>query len=86
MMNLIAQFGIKLIIFFNMLTEQVKNENLYDRVIKVNNDKDYSDADKIIAYAIYLTFKTEQDSFVNQYYAYLKQNKVCDGNIFNYFP
>lgn len=25
---------------------------------------------------LYLTFKTEQDSFVNQYYGYLKQNNV----------
>lgn len=63
-----------------------KNESLYDRVIKVNNGKEYSDDDRIIAYAIYLTFKTEQDSFVNQYYAYLKQNNVCDDQIFNYFP
>lgn len=73
-----------------------KNEDLYDRVTKVANNKQFGYNDRIIALALYFTFTTEQDAFTNQYFAFLKQNKVgyddifCDfpedkGNPYNYF-
>lgn len=63
-----------------------KNEELYKRIIKVSNNECSSYQDKLLAYILYLSFKTEQDSFVNQYYAYLKQNKVDWDSVYDYFP
>lgn len=63
-----------------------KNEELYNRIVNVSNDNFSSYQDKIISYILYLSFKTEQDSFVNQYYAYLKQNNVDWDSVYDYFP
>lgn len=63
-----------------------KNKKLYDKIVTVANDKKSSIADRRIAFALYLTFTTEQDSFTNQYFAYLQQNKVPFNKIFDYFP
>lgn len=63
-----------------------KNEDLYNRIVSVSNDNSSSYQDKIISYILYLSFKTEQDSFVNQYYAYLKQNNVDWDSVYDYFP
>ena len=63
-----------------------KNETLYDKIVKVSKNKSSSIEDRYIAFALYLTFTTEQDSFTNQYFAYLKQNKVPFHKIFDYFP
>lgn len=52
-----------------------KNETLYDKCVSfiksVNVDKPL----KAPAYAIYYTFKTEQDSFAPQFYSYLQRQK-----------
>lgn len=51
-----------------------KNENFYDTVKdKYQNGELW---EKIIAWALYLSFKTEQDAFLSQYYAYLKTYNV----------
>lgn len=63
-----------------------KNENLYSRIVNVYNNVKSSDKERWAAYLLYLTFRTEQDSFVNQYYAYLKQNNVSWDDVYKYFP
>lgn len=63
-----------------------KNENLYKHIVDVTNNDKSSYQDKLIAYILYLTFRTEQDSFVNQYYAYLKQNNIDWDFVYDYFP
>jgi hypothetical protein len=70
---------------------QTKNEDFYKKVIDMY--KNGTDIEKVISYALYLSFTTEQDSMASQYYAYLKQNKVSinalddfpfdDGNPYN---
>lgn len=71
--------------FFQCCNGQAKNENLYKKITDViNNSKDKIDVN--IAFALYLTFNTEIDAFVNQYYAYLKQNKIGIEEIINGFP
>lgn len=59
-----------------------KDEQLYKKV----KDKASTEIDQIVAYALYLTFPTEQDSFANQYYAYLKQKNVDWDAVYNDFP
>lgn len=51
-----------------------KNENLYD--IVVDRYKNGEEWEQLIAWALYLSFKTEQDVFLSQYYEYLKTAKV----------
>lgn len=63
-----------------------KNEDLYSCIVDVSNDENSTYQDKLVAYLLYLSFKTEQDSFVNQYYAYLKQNNVDWDSVYDYFP
>lgn len=63
-----------------------KNKTLYDKVVKIANNERNPREDRFVANALYLTFTTEQDSFTNQYFAYLKQNKVPYDNIFCDFP
>ena len=63
-----------------------KNETLYDRIVKVSSNQNSNYKEKMLAYMLYLTFKTEQDSFTNQYYAYLKQNNVKWDEVYDYFP
>lgn len=47
-----------------------KNVNFYERV--VDRCKNGSDWEKIVGWALYLSFKTEQDAFLEQYYEYLQ--------------
>lgn len=61
--------------FFQCYNGQTKNEELYNKIKDVINDSK-NNVDRNIAYALYLTFNTEIDAFANQYYAYLKQNKI----------
>lgn len=61
--------------FFQCHNGQTKNEELYNKIKDVINDSK-NNVDRNIAYALYLTFNTEIDAFANQYYAYLKQNKI----------
>ena len=63
---------------------QTKNEGLYNRVVQVMNNG--GNFERSIAYAIYMTFRTEQDSYASQYYAYLKQNNITYDNIKDDFP
>lgn len=50
-----------------------KNENFYNRVLsKLNSGEKW---EKTIAWALYLSFKTEQDAFLSQFYEYLKTNR-----------
>lgn len=63
-----------------------KNETLYDKIVKVSSNPKANYKEKMLAYILYLTFKTEQDSFANQYYAYLKQNNVQWDGVYDYFP
>lgn len=63
-----------------------KNTNLYDRIVSVSSNPKSTYKEKLLAYMLYLTFKTEQDSFANQYYAYLKQNNVSWDEVYDYFP
>lgn len=60
--------------FYQNLMGATKNEDFYNRIIDLckNGDKE----EKAIAYALYLAFNTEIDSFANQYYAFLKQNNI----------
>lgn len=61
---------------------QQKNEDFYSRIIDLS--KTGNKLDKIIARAMYYTFSTEQDSFVSQYYAYLKRNNIPIQQAINY--
>lgn len=63
-----------------------KNENLYKKIVSVTSNPKSNYKEKMLAYMLYLTFKTEQDSFTNQYYAYLKQNNVKWDDVYDYFP
>lgn len=63
-----------------------KDEELYKKVTFVAKDKTSTEIDQVVAYALYLTFPTEQDSFVNQYYAFLKQKNVDWDEVYNDFP
>lgn len=71
--------------FFQNYNGQTKNEELYNRVVKLTKTSD-NKIDRNIAYALYLTFNTEIDAFVNQYYAYLKQNNIDIHKVINDFP
>lgn len=71
---------------FQYANGATKNENLYDRIVKVSSNPKTNYKEKMLAYILYLTFKTEQDSFTNQYYAYLKQNNVKWDDVYDYFP
>lgn len=61
---------------------QQKDEDFYKRIIELN--KSGNKLDKIIARAMYYTFQTEQDSFVSQYYTYLKRNNIPIQQAINY--
>lgn len=50
-----------------------KNENFYDVVTKKCQSK--IKWERVVAWALYLSFNTEQDAFLSQYYEYLKTNK-----------
>lgn len=63
-----------------------KNENLYEKAVNVCSNKNSTYNEKVLAYLLYLAFRTKQDSFVNQYYAYLKQNNVSWDEVYDYFP
>lgn len=71
--------------FFQNYNGQTKNEELYNRVVNIAKTSK-NKSDKNIAYALYLTFNTEIDAFVNQYYAYLKQNKINIHDVIDDFP
>lgn len=50
-----------------------KNKNFYQRVLnKLGSGEEW---EKIVAWALYLSFKTEQDAFLSQFYEYLKTNR-----------
>lgn len=49
---------------------QLKNEEFYE--IIADKYKNGNQWEKAVAWALYLTFKTEQSSFITQYYHYLK--------------
>lgn len=50
-----------------------KNVSFYDVVVdRYNNGELW---EKIVAWALYMSFKTEQDAFLSQYYEYLKTHK-----------
>ena len=56
-----------------------KNVNFYETVIdRYNNGELW---EKIVAWALYLSFKTEQDAFISQYYEFLKNNKISKDKI-----
>lgn len=61
---------------------QQKDEDFYKKIIDLNKSK--VKMDRIIARALYYTFPTEQDSFVSQYYAYLKRNNIPIKQAINY--
>ena len=71
---------------FQYANGATKNENLYEKVVKVCSNQNATYNEKVLAYLLYLTFNTEQDSFVGQYYAYLKQNNVSWDDVYDYFP
>lgn len=71
--------------FFQNYNGQTKNETLYNKLKDVISSTT-NEFDKYIAYALYLSFNTEIDAFANQYYAYLKQNKIGGGEAINSFP
>ncbi len=51
-----------------------KNDNFYETVLdRYNNGEQW---EKIVAWALYLSFKTEQDAFISQYYEFLKSNNI----------
>lgn len=51
-----------------------KNINFYETV--VDRYKNGEQWEKIVAWALYLSFKTEQDAFISQYYEFLKNNNI----------
>lgn len=61
---------------------QQKDEDFYKKIIDLNKSK--VKMDRIIARALYYAFPTEQDSFVSQYYAYLKRNNIPIKQAINY--
>ena len=61
---------------------QQKDEDFYKKIIDLNKSK--VKMDRIIARALYYIFPTEQDSFVSQYYAYLKRNNIPIKQAINY--
>lgn len=71
---------------FQYANGATKNVSLYDRLVEITKDKASTRKDRVVAYALYLAFPTEQDSFANQYYAYLKQNNVDWDAVYNDFP
>lgn len=71
---------------FQYANGATKNVSLYDKLIEITKDKSSTRKDRVIAYALYLTFPTEQDSFANQYYAYLKQNNIDWDIVYDEFP
>lgn len=55
-----------------------KNTKFYDRVIdKYQNGQRW---EKIIARALYMSFKTEQDAFLSQFYAYLNSDNFYEND------
>lgn len=50
-----------------------KNTSFYDRV--VDRYKNGERWERVIGWALYLSFKTEQDAFLSQYYEYLKTDR-----------
>lgn len=56
-----------------------KNVNFYETV--VDRYKNGEQWEKIVAWALYLSFKTEQDAFISQYYEYLKSNNISKKHI-----
>lgn len=59
-----------------------KNVNFYKTVVdRYNNGEQW---EKIVAWALYLSFKTEQDAFISQYYEYLKNNHISKNNLQKY--
>lgn len=51
-----------------------KKVDLYDRAMLVINNDYLSSIGRYVGYLLYYTFKHEQDSFVTQFYYYIKQN------------
>lgn len=64
---------------FQYSNGMVKNEDLYDNVLKVLNRYAINDLSKFTALLVYYTFKHEVDSFATQFYHHLKQ--TGKGNI-----
>lgn len=56
-----------------------KNVNFYDKVIERYQNGGMWE--KVVAWALYLSFKTEQDAFLSQYYEYLKSNDIPKNNL-----
>lgn len=75
--------------FFASITHELKHIFEYDRGMQKNNkfydrviDR-YKNGDrweKIIAHALYLSFKTEQDAFLSQFYAYLSTDRFYEND------
>lgn len=59
--------------FFQNDNGATKNENFYEKIIKLRKSGNVQE--QWIAYALYLAFNTEIDSFTSQFYAYLKHKK-----------
>ena len=56
-----------------------KNVNFYETVVdRYRNGEQW---EKIVAWALYLSFKTEQDAFISQFYEYLKNNNITKDKI-----
>lgn len=70
---------------FQNCNGQTKNETLYNKAVNVAKNST-NEMDRNVAYALYLSFNTEIDAFSNQYYAYLKQNKIEPDVVINNFP
>jgi uncharacterized damage-inducible protein DinB len=55
-----------------------KNTAFYDRV--VDRYKNGTQWEKIVAQALYMSFKTEQDAFLSQFYAYLSSDSFYEND------
>ena len=52
-----------------------KNSNLYDKIVELSKINNLTKNQKNIVKALYLTFKIEQEAFVNGFYSYLINNQ-----------
>jgi hypothetical protein len=69
--------------FYQNSMGQVKNEDFYEKVVKLTKSTNIKERN--IALALYYTFTTEQDAFISQYYAYLKSNNISQQKAKEFF-
>jgi hypothetical protein len=60
--------------------------HLYEYAKKILDGENIPFEDQLLAILIYMQDKSEQDSFVNGYYVYLKQNNIDLDSVYYHFP